>query len=94
MTSTQGEGPGGVSDAAADDERGWREAVRLRNEHPDWLVIWLAPTRQYRAYRLTGQARRDAGLTASAPSDLAAQMTQAEQQAARRRSARSTKRNG
>jgi hypothetical protein len=78
----------GVSDTGADDERGWREAARLRNEHPKWVVIWLAATRQYRAYLRTGQARRDAGLTASTPDDLAALMTRAEQQATRRRTTR------
>jgi hypothetical protein len=24
--------------------------MRLRREHPKWIVIWLAPAREFRAY--------------------------------------------
>jgi hypothetical protein len=68
-------GPG----AAADDEAAcWQNAARLRREFPAWLVIWLASTRRYRAYRLSW-SRRDSALTAETPDELAAQIAQAEQ---------------
>jgi hypothetical protein len=35
-----------------DDPDRWLEVKRLRNEHPDWVIIWLATTGQFRAYRL------------------------------------------
>ncbi len=60
----------------------WREAARLRREHPGWIVLWLARIRQYRAYPLL-QARHGNALTAPAPGDLAAQISQAEQAARR-----------
>jgi hypothetical protein len=72
-----------VSDHEADGDQGddarcWREAARLRREHPGWVVLWLDRTREFRAYRLR-QARHDSVLTARTPADLAAQIGQAEQ---------------
>jgi hypothetical protein len=60
-----------------DDARCWREAARLRREHPGWVVLWLDRTRQFRAYRLR-QARHDSVLTAGTPADLVAQIGEAE----------------
>jgi hypothetical protein len=66
-------------DQPADDDAGrWREAARLRRDHPRWVVIWLAPIRKYRAYARLPGARRDTALTASTPAGLAAQIGQAE----------------
>lgn len=62
-----------------DDVQRWREAARLRHEHPGWIVLWLARIGQYRAYRLRG--RRDTVLTAPTPVDLVAQIGQSEQEA-------------
>jgi hypothetical protein len=83
-----GPAPGGQP--AGDDAGCWREAARLRREHPGWVVIWLARTGCYRAYRRLPGARRDTALTASTPADLAAQITRAEQ-AARPPAARRTR---
>ena len=82
---------------ADDDDAGrWRQAARLRREHPGWIVLWLAPIGQYKAYRRLPGARHDTALTASTPADLAAQITQAEQGARRtpppRRAAAATRR--
>jgi hypothetical protein len=78
MTGRPGPAPGGPP-AAGDDAGRWREAARLRREHPRWIVIWLAPIRQFRAYARLPGARRDTALTACTPADLAAQITQTEQ---------------
>jgi hypothetical protein len=71
-------GPGAGSWSAQDDAC-WREAARLRSEHRQWVIIWLASARQYQAYRRMPGARRDTTLAASTPGDLAAQIAQAEQ---------------
>ena len=63
---------------AGNDAERWREVARLRNEHPDYVIIWLAPTRQFRAYPLK-QARRTAALTAATAADLADQISRAHQ---------------
>jgi hypothetical protein len=71
--------PGDEGARAADDDAAcWQHAARLRREHPAWVVIWIAGTRQYRAYRLS-RSRRDTALTAETPDDLAAQISRAEQ---------------
>ena len=62
--------------ASGDDADRWREVAQLRNEHPDWVVIWLAATGQFRAYRLS-EARRDNGLTAATAAGLAEQISRA-----------------
>jgi hypothetical protein len=67
----------GDAQPPSDDAASWREAERLRREHPGWVVVWLARIRQYRAYRLS--ARRPITLTAQTPDDLAAQIRQAAQ---------------
>jgi hypothetical protein len=41
MTGRPGSPPGDQP-AADDDADQWREAARLRREHPAWVVIWLA----------------------------------------------------
>jgi hypothetical protein len=69
------------ADQPADDAGRWREAARLHREHPRWIVIWLAPLRQFRGYARLPGARRDTALTAPTPAGLAAQIGQAEQAA-------------
>jgi len=64
--------------ATGNDAERWREVARLRNEHPDYVIIWLAPTRQFRAYPLK-QARRAGALTAATAADLADQIGRAHQ---------------
>ncbi len=54
----------------------WREAARLRNEHPDWVIIWLAATGEFRAYRLS-EVRRANALTADTAAGLAEQIGRA-----------------
>jgi hypothetical protein len=66
---------------ADDDERCWRAAARLRREQAGWVIIWLAPASEYRAYRRLPRTRRDTALTARTPAGLAAQIGQAEQAA-------------
>jgi hypothetical protein len=78
-----GPAPGEPPPAAVDDDDAgrWREASRLRREHPRWVVIWLAPIRQFRAYARLPGARRDTALTAPTPAGLADQISHAEQSA-------------
>jgi hypothetical protein len=57
----------------------WREAARLRREFHGWVIIWLAPAGEYRAYRRLPGARRDTALSAATPAELAAHIAQAEQ---------------
>jgi hypothetical protein len=59
----------------------WREARRLRREHAGWVVIWLAPAREYRAYGRLRGARRDTALSAGTATRIAALIGQAEQAA-------------
>jgi hypothetical protein len=77
---TRGQRASPDSDAWSPDEEAtcWREATRLRREHPKWVVIWLASAREFRAYRRMPGARRDTVLTASTPDDLSAQIAEAE----------------
>ena len=65
---------GGQDDEAAR----WREAAQLRAEHPGWVIVWLASTGQFRAYRRLPGARRDTALTDPAAAGLAAQITRAD----------------
>jgi hypothetical protein len=74
--SAGGPGAGGWS---AEDDACWREAARLRREHPRWIVIWLASVREYRAYARMPGARRDTALTASTAEELNAKIIQAGQ---------------
>ncbi len=54
----------------------WKEVARLRNKHPDYEIIWLTPTRQFRAYPLKNARRADT-LTAVTAADLAEQISRA-----------------
>jgi hypothetical protein len=56
----------------------WREVERLRNEYPDYVIIWLAATLQFRAYRLS-EARRADGLIATTAAGLAEKISRAPQ---------------
>jgi len=62
--------------AAGGEAERWLEVARLRNEHPDYVIIWLAPTRQFRAYPMKNARRADA-LTAVTAADLAQQISRA-----------------
>jgi hypothetical protein len=62
--------------ASGGEAERWLEVARLRNEHPDYVIIWLAPTRQFRAYPLRNPQRADA-LTAVTAVDLAEQISRA-----------------
>jgi hypothetical protein len=64
---------------SADDDAYWQEAAGLRREHPQWIIIWLASLKQFRAYRRMPGARRDTALTASTSEELAAKIAEAEQ---------------
>ena len=64
-----------VQEGGGEAER-WLEVARLRNEHPDYVIIWLAPARQFRAYPLRNPRRADA-LTAVTAADLAEQISRA-----------------
>jgi hypothetical protein len=81
MTAVPGPAPADPHAAGEDDTGRWREAARLRREHPKWVIIWLAPIRQFRAYARLPGARRDTALTARTPAVLAAQISLAEQAA-------------
>jgi hypothetical protein len=72
-------GPAPAGQPATDDRRCWQEAARLRREHPAWVIIWLAPAAEFRAYGRLPGARRDTALTAPSPAGLAALIGQAEQ---------------
>jgi hypothetical protein len=77
-------GDSGASDhEVTDDAACWREAHRLRGAHKGWVIIWLAPAREYRAYRRLPGARRDTALAAPTPQALAAAIVQAQQSAPR-----------
>jgi hypothetical protein len=72
--------PAAASGAAADEDAAcWEHAARLRTAHRGWVVIWLASEARFRAYRRLPGARRDTALSAATASEIAAQITQAEQ---------------
>jgi hypothetical protein len=71
--------PAGQYHRAADDAACWQHARRLRGDHPRWVIIWLAPAREYRAYRRLPGVRRDTTLAAATPDALAAAISRAEQ---------------
>ena len=74
--------PGDEADHGDKDEaRLWQEAKQLRRDHPGWIVIWLAPEREFRAYRRLPGARRDTALSAATASDMKRQIMQAEERA-------------
>ena len=66
-----------------DDAARWRDAARLRAEHSGWVIVWLARTGQFRAYKRLPGARRDTSLTAVTAEALATRITAAEQAATR-----------
>jgi hypothetical protein len=68
-----------------DDAVCWQAAKQLRAEHPKWLVIWVARTKQFHGYLLASSRAGANGLTDTKPAGLAAQMQQAERTAASRR---------
>jgi hypothetical protein len=63
------------------DQQCWEEAAQLRGKHQGWIIIWLAAHSQFRAYRRLPGTRRDTVLSAATTSDLADQISQAEQAA-------------
>jgi hypothetical protein len=66
---------------AADDAERWREAARLRREHPGWTIVWLAPAGEFHAYRRLAGTRRDTALADPTAAGLADQISRAEQAA-------------
>ena len=81
-------GPGGnpatsraAAAASGQDADRLREAGRLRRERPGWVIIWLAPINEFRAYRRLPGARHDTALTAATADDLAILISNAEQAA-------------
>jgi hypothetical protein len=66
------------------DAARWQDAAQLRAEHSGWVIVWLARTGQFRAYKRLGGARRDTCLTAATADALATRITAAEQAAAAR----------
>jgi len=64
---------------ADDDAPCWREARRLDADYPGWVITWLSPARQYRAYRFKSGGRIDTTLAAPTPDGLAEAITRAEQ---------------
>jgi hypothetical protein len=55
-----------------------REAAALRHDHRAWIVVWLAPHAEFRAYRRLPGARRDTALSAPSASEMKAKITQTE----------------
>jgi hypothetical protein len=75
-TDSQSVPSGRVSGEPEADEERWAEAARLRSEYPDWVIIWLAASREFRAYPLS--QRHGAGaLTAATAAELAQQLSRA-----------------
>jgi hypothetical protein len=42
-----------------DDAACWQAAKQIRQEHPNWVVIWIARIGQFRAYPNVRSAARD-----------------------------------
>jgi hypothetical protein len=75
-TDSQSVPAGRVSDEPEADEERWADAARLRSEYPDWVILWLAASREFRAYPLS--RRHGAGaLTAATAAELAQQISRA-----------------
>jgi hypothetical protein len=82
MIPAPGTGPPPDADHPPGRDAGrWREAARLRHEHAGWVIIWLAPSAEFRAYRRLPGERRDTALSAPTADALAEKITQAEQPA-------------
>jgi hypothetical protein len=73
--------PPGTGHPAGGNPGRWREAARLRLDHPGWAVLWLAAAAEFRAYRRLPGQRRDAALSAPTAEGLAEKIAQAEQPA-------------
>jgi hypothetical protein len=71
----------------ADDAARRQAAKQLRAEHPKWLVIWVPRTQRFHACLLASSRAEASKLTGTDPAGLAAQMQQAERDAASRRAA-------
>jgi hypothetical protein len=71
--------------ARGQDAGRWREVAALRGGHREWVIIWLAPAGEFRAYRRLPGTRRDAAVSAATAEGLAAAMSQAECTATGRR---------
>jgi hypothetical protein len=50
-----------------DDAACSRHAERLASDNPGWLIIWVVPAREYRAYRRVPGGRLDITLAGPAP---------------------------
>jgi hypothetical protein len=81
MTAAPRPAPGDQSTAEDHDAWCWREAARLRREHRGWVIIWLSPAHEFRAYGRLPGARRDTALSAGTPTLLATLIKQVEQAA-------------
>ncbi len=75
-----------------DDAARWQAAKQVRSEHPQWVVIWIAGTGQFKAYPKFAAPRGTAPTQTA--EDLTAQMEQIEQAARkpRRRPAQASER--
>lgn len=73
--------PGAGHPPTVSDAGRWREAARLRLNHPGWAILWLASAGEFRAYRRLPGQRRDSALSAPTAEALAEKITQAEQPA-------------
>jgi hypothetical protein len=79
MTVPASASPGDEADHGdEDDAKRWQEAKQMRCEHRGWVVVWLAPESEFRAYRRLPGARRDTALSAATASDMKRQIRQAE----------------
>jgi hypothetical protein len=72
-----GQAAGRLGAVVVDGER-WQEAAQLRHDHAGWVIVWLAATGEFHAYKRLRGARRDTALSAATASDLAAQIERAE----------------
>jgi hypothetical protein len=75
--------PAGDAALARDEDAAcWQAAKQIREEHPRWVVIWLARIGQFRAYPKFA-APRGTAPTAKTPGELTAQMEHVEHTARR-----------
>lgn len=75
---------------AGDEADRWQTVARLRREHPNWVILWVARKQSYDAWRLF-RAPRGTALTARTHQDMPGQMDRVEQAAGSlRRSPRQT----
>ena len=68
---------GEAAQTSDDDAARWQVAKQIRAERPGWVVIWIARTRQFKAYPKFS-APRGTAPTAETPEDLVAQVEQIE----------------